>query len=548
MRPAAFWRDRSASMSILFAAAFAALAAACALAVDLGALYHQRRALQAGVDLAAISAAADPTRARDIAQSVLHEAGLLAPGGAFGLDVVAGRYDPTRPRIADRFDPSSRLPANAVRVTLRQPGALYFSSTFLDVPTLSASGLAAMEPQVSFSVGSRLASLNGGIANAVLSELLGLSVTLSVLDYTALASARIDVFGFLDALATRLDVTAGTYEELLETEIGAGLVASTLSGLTGGTASTVLARLGRAGQGRAVALEEVFALGEMGQLRIGSAGAVAGLSLSALEMLSAVAALADGERQVSLALGASLPGLASLELDLAIGEPPQGGGWFGIGPEGTVVRTAQLRLRLKARLLGSGVLGGLGVNLPLFLDVAPAQARVAVARCPTPGHPRGSVAINVLPGVVTLALGDPSDDQIADFATMPPASRVRLIDALLLRVSGSGRVEVAQTTPVRLDFSSTDIAAGALKTARAQTAVTSLAGSLLSSLTLQVDLLGIGLSPASVILSAVRGLIVPLAPTLDMTINAVFSALGLGIGEADVRVYGVRCHRAVLVG
>ena len=48
--------------------------------------------------------------------------------------------------------------------------------------------------------------------------------------------------------------------------------------------------------------------------------------------------------------------------------------------------------------------------------------------------------------------------------------------------------------------------------------------------------------------STLRALLMTLAPTLDLTISGIFSALGLGVGEADVRVYGVRCGGAVLVG
>jgi uncharacterized membrane protein len=154
----------------------------------------------------------------------------------------------------------------------------------------------------------------------------------------------------------------------------------------------------------------------------------------------------------------------------------------------------------------------------------------------------------VVPGVVTLALGDPGDAPLQNFEVPLSSAPVRLVDLLLLRVTGSARIQAVQTVPLRLDFSSADIAAGSQKTARTQTLAASLATSLLSGISLHVEILGLGLSPASLIAQTVRALIMPLAPTLDMTINAAFSALGLGVGEADVRVYGVRCHKAVLVG
>src|SRR5688500_18039082 len=96
------WRDRSGNMSILFACAFTLCAGMSVLAVDVASLYHERRQVQAGVDLAAISAVSDPGRATEIARSSLAETGLLPPDSAAGLVVTTGHYDPSRP-IADRF-------------------------------------------------------------------------------------------------------------------------------------------------------------------------------------------------------------------------------------------------------------------------------------------------------------------------------------------------------------------------------------------------------------------------------------------------------------
>lgn len=541
-----FRRDERGNMSVLFAFGFAVSAMVSAVAVDAASLYHERRILQAGVDLAAISAATDPSRAAEIAQSVLAGAQLLAPASTDGLTVIAGHYDAAQPVIADRFAPGA-TPVNAVSVTLQRPGRLFFAAGFAPDPTISAAGLAAVTPEVSFSVGSRLASLNNGLANALLSSLLGTTVSLSVLDYTALAAARIDALAFLDALAVQLGVTAGTYGDLLTTQAGAGQIAAALAGLTEGTAKTALLTLATAGNGHGVALGKLIDLGRLGGLALGSAGQI-DLSLSALDLLSAAAALGDGSHQVSLNLGAGVPGLASLRLDLGMGEPPQGGGWFALGPSGTVLRTAQARLRLRAELLGGPILLGAGVKFPLWLELAPAEARVEAATCPSIAAPRGSATIAVRPGVLRLALGDMSDPALANFGVAPSAAPVRLIDILLLRVTGAAMVELAQTDPILLDFSSAEIAAGTLKTARTQTLVASLVNSLLGQLDLSVNILGLGLSPPHLIAQAVRDLLVPLAPTLDMTIAGSFTALGLGVGEADIRAYGVRCDRSVLVG
>ena len=541
-----FRRDERGNMSILFAFGFTVSALVSAVAVDAAALYHERRLLQAGVDLAAISAASDPSRAVEIAQSVLVGARLLAPASTDGLIVTTGRYDPTIADIASRFVPD-HTPANAVSVQLERQGTLHFARHFAPVPVIGAGGVAAVTPEVSFSLGSRLASLNGGIANAVLSGLLGTTISLSVADYTALASARVNALEFLDALGQQLALATGTYDDLLALEADAGQIAAALVDLTSGPARTALQTIVGGGTGHAVPLSDFLSLGRLGGLELGSGGVV-DLSLSALEILTAAAALADGDRQISVNLGAGVPGLVSLGLDLSIGEPMQGSGWFAIGPAGTIVRTAQLRLRLRAQLLGGPVLLGAGVVLPLWLDMAHAEARVVSATCPSPSAPYGSATVAVLPGVAELGVGDWTDPAFYDFGATPPQAPARLVDALLLRITGTAHVEISQTTPVMLDFSSTEIAGGVLKTAETETLVSSLIGTLLGDLDLTVNVLGIGLNSPAVIAQALRDLIAPLAPTLDLAIAGTLGALGLGVGEADVRVYGVRCDHAVLVG
>lgn len=543
-----FRDDERGNMAILFALAFAVSAAVSALAVDAAALYHERRMVQAGVDLAAISAAGNPGQARAIAEAVLAEAGLIEEDDTSELVVEVGHYSRDPAMAADARFVIGQSPANAVRVGLNRTGTLHFAKSFADAPRIGASGLASVTPEVSFSVGSRLASLDGGLANAVLSKLLGTSVSLSVMDYNGLVSARINALSFLDALALELGLSAGTYDQLLGLDASAGKIAAALTSLLTGTERAAMQTLALAGTGSNVPLKQLFSLGRLGALNLGAGEQALGVELSALEILSAAAALADGDRQLSLNLGASVPGLTSLKLDLSIGEPPQGGGWFAIGPGGTVVRTAQTRLRLDAKLLSGPILLGAGVQLPLWLDMAHAEAKVSEASCPSAAAPRGSAKIAVRPGALQLAVGHMSDQSLRDFGALPALVPVRILNALLLRIEAAALVEVAATEPVTLSFNSADIAGGTLKSARTQTPIASLAGTLIQNLDIDVNVLGLGLSPEGVIKQALRGLLTPLAATLDLIIDGVFSALGLGVGEADVRVYGVRCRGAVLVG
>ena len=82
---------------------------------------------------------------------------------------------------------------------------------------VKASAIASTTQLATFAIGSRLASLNGGLLNSLLGGMLGTTLSLSVMDYNALLSAKIDAFDFLSALALRVNLTGVTCDSLLNT-------------------------------------------------------------------------------------------------------------------------------------------------------------------------------------------------------------------------------------------------------------------------------------------------------------------------------------------
>lgn len=549
-----FWADARGNIAVLFAMGFAISAVVGAVAVDAAAFYFERRIIQNGVDLAALAAAPDPGQAVVRAQQSLVEAGLLTPGSTEGLSVVVGHYDPDPAIAAGARFVAGQAPVNAVRVRLARAGTQHFAAGWTGAPTIGAAALASVTPQVSFSIGSRLASLSGGIANSVLNGLLGTDVALTAMDYNGLAGVKVDAFDFLDALASELGITAGTYDDVLSASADHGVLAEALANILTGTArSAALIIAGSAGNNGSVALSKLFDLGDYGSLDLGSTAAH-GLfaDISALGLLLASAGLSDGNHQLALALTAGVPGLVGLAIDLAVGEPPQGGSWYAIGESGTVVRTAQLRLRLTATMMGSGALAGAPIRLPIYLEIAHAEAIVGAASCPVNGAVSGSATILTRPGVVRAMIGDVDMASFGNFGATPSVGLAQLVEVKLLgipvlRVLASSLVEIAQTTPVGLAFSPEDIAAGTIKTAKTTTVVTSLSNSLLDNLELHTPILGLGLNTTS-LTSLLKLILAPVTPTLDLTIARLLEALGLALGEADVQVYGVRCGHAVLVG
>jgi uncharacterized membrane protein len=540
-----FWRDEGANMSLLFAAAFSLFGVMGAISVDTAALYYERRMVQSVVDLAAISAAMAPSDAQSIVREVLTTAGL---DPTTGLEVVVGNFKPLSGTPAGNRFVRGGLPANAVRVSYQRAGTLHFGRSITDAPTIGASGLAAVTPEVTFSVGSRLASLHGGVANAVLGSLLGTTISLTALDYTGLAATKVDALSFLDALAQKLNVTVGTYDQLLTMNAPVGAIAGALANVTTGAQKSLLTTISLAGNGNKVPLGKLIDAGRYGRLAIGSGADVLGLDLSVLDILSAAASVADGTRQVAVGLGGSIPGVAALSVDLFVGQPAQRGKWLAIGANGSVVRSTQLRLRVDAQVLGGLVLQSALIKLPLWLDIAQSEARLSAATCPDSTHPSGTAELEVIPGVARIAVGKATNAQMRNFGAPLPLTPVNILDALLLKITAAAQVTIAQNQPITVDFSSSDIADARIKTARTTTVVSSLTQSLINGLVLDISVLGFGLSPVSVIDAAVKAVLAPLVSPLDLVVNTVLTALGVRLGEADVRVYGVRCTNPVLVG
>jgi uncharacterized membrane protein len=273
--------------------------------------------------------------------------------------------------------------------------------------------------------------------------------------------------------------------------------------------------------------------------------------------------LANGTNQAQVNLGATIPGLLSTALTIAIGEPMQSSPWLAIDGIGTVVRTAQTRIKLVATVgVGTPSLGGgislLAVNLPLNVEVAYAEARLTDITCPT-GPSSIKVSIAAQPGIASLHLANSNTSGFGDFSqpqTFTDAEiadvslRLLLINLPLIQVMGSAATAITNNSPTTLTFDATDITNKTIKTVSTRNISQSLTTSLVSNLSLSVNALGLGID-LTALLGTVKPAVVAVlngitAPVDDLLYN-VLSALGVGVGQADVRVTGATCGRSVLV-
>jgi uncharacterized membrane protein len=574
--------DRKANFTVMAALSAPVALALAAVAIDEASIYTERREAQAMVDLAAITAASNITNVNTAVVTTLTDNGMpgvvvqasgqtIEPAaGKTVVTVTPGRYVASGANVGQRFQ-ASVTPYNAVRVTLKKIPARYFASSLIPTPVIGTQAIASMTPQATFSVGSRLASLNGGILNALLGGLLGSNISLSVMDYNALLSADVSVLSFVDGLATQLNLTGVSYSDVLASKATVGQIATAMANVPGlgNTAKVALQTIASKSTGTVqIPLSHLVDLGSVGKLGLGQRPAGLGVDASALGMLTAAAGLANGSKQVDVALGATIPGVLSTTLAIAIGEPPQSSPWLAVGEAGTVVRTAQTRIKLLVTVgVGNPNLGGgislLSVKLPLNVEVAYAEAKLTDISCPT-GPDSLKVTIAAKPGIAAVNLAasdaDNSPTAFADFSNPQSFSDANIADVslnlLLLKiplilVKGSAGADITNVSPTNLVFNKTEIAAKTIKTTPTRDITQTLTTSLVDKLSLSVNALGIlGLD-----ITALLGTVKPAVTTLLKTVTApvdtllynLLDTLGVHLGEADVRVTGATCGRAVLV-
>ncbi len=543
--------DRTGSIGVVLALFLTVVVSLCALAIDMGSLYLERRTMQGAVDLAAVAAASDLDRAEAAAQATLAANGF---GAVRVLSVVKGRYERDRALAPDvRFE-AGREPFNAVRLDVAAPGQLYFAKSFMAEPDISVSAIGSTDARATFSIGSRLLAVRGGLANAILGALLGGSITLSVMDYEALVNADVRLLDFLSALAVELDITAGTYGDVLDADVGirqvlrAMATAAQAQGHTA-AAAVVTTLASRADQSLTVPLDALVQLGPLAHAEVGPAHPGLGAGLDALSLVSAAAQLANGKRQVAVNLGASVPGLLGLTLDVAIGEPAQHSGWVTTGQAGATVRTAQTRLRLVAEVGGSGLLAGVRVRLPLYIELAHAEARLKAVTCRGPSGDGAQAVVTARPAVVKAWIGDVPAGGLATFNSSGGVARGNIVQAPLITVTGRAYAEMSHAVGEDLRFTQRDVDTREVKTVSVRDHLSSLTGSLLRTIDLQVEIgpLGLGLSVGA-IKSLVLGLLTTVTATLDGVLAPLLELLGVSLGEVDVRVHGISCGSAVLSG
>ncbi|KQV34756.1 MULTISPECIES: TadG family pilus assembly protein [unclassified Rhizobium] len=563
--------DRSGNIGISAALVAPLAILSLGLGVDYGYLTLQKREMQAAADIAAIVASSDLANMETATRRHLKANGLnmaiATSRGLIDLDgkpvkdelvalqggivtLTKGRYlpDPALD-VGERFIPNA-TPADAAQVTIDREGELHLAAMFSTPPTLRASGTAASTKLAAFSVGSRLASLDGGVLNAVLGQLLGTTISLKVMDYRALADADVEIRPFLDIIATRLKLTGATYEDVLNASLAMPdlLAGMRLAGGLSNTANSALKAIETATTRNKArfTLAQLLNIDPKKEIKV-DAGSDWKMKISALEMLSAAAAIANGGNQISIAALTGVPGIATASVNLAIGEPPIETPAHRLGSPGSAVRTAQTRLAVTVEVDGLAALAGIRIRLPLYVEVAHAEARLADIRCYGGSSTNAGVSIDTVPGIAEIAIGNVNPSVLSSFGSSPRVEKARLVESPLLRIDGIAHVETQNMQPQRLTFSPSEVAMSAVKSVSTRDTLTSTTQSLLRNLDLDIKVLFLSLGSPKLVQAALADTLGAVTPAIDTLLYNILLAVGVRVGEADVRVTGVNCLRPVLV-
>ena len=533
--------DEAGAILPLVALVLAMLCGFAGLGVDLGLVYLEKRRIQSAVDLAALAAA----RASDgaaAATRALVDNGYRIPDD---VTVVPGTYvaDRTIPP-ARRFTPGSSAP-NAVRIHLANTVRTAFTRIVGGPASFVVSGdaTARRAELASFGIGSRLVGLDAGIANALLSRLLGTTVSLSLMDYRALAGLRVDALGFLRGAAPRLGLQAVTFDDVLAGSLRlsdfVALLGQAADPAGGSGARPALNALTAAlsGTGTSVRLAGLLNAGEIGSTPVAQTGEA--LWVNALDMMGGAAFLASGGRQVGLDLGTAIPGLLRATVSLRTGDAWRTSGFTGIGGS---LSTAQQRILVELSI--PGPVGLVDLSLPIMIELAPARAVLRSVVCPWNASGERTATLDVSTGIAALSIGAVPANALDLGSPRGAPVPATILRAPLLSVTGVSSVQLGASTR-SLTFTDDDIRAGRVRTVSTTTLVSSATASLLANLDLQVN----GLSLPGIIdpKGLVTGILGAAAGPIDSLLFSILGLAGVKLGAADVAVTGTRCGGAVLV-
>ncbi len=399
-------RQQRGAVAVFAAVILIAMLTSTVLVIEIGRVYLAQRGLQKMATFAAMDAARVVSGCGDEPSQAKLDAAVAAslakngyPSDLTQQDIEVGVVEVNADSRRE-LSPTNLEDARAVRVTLRRQFPTLLTPLLGgESRVMVASATATEEALGSFTLGSGLASLNGGALNTLLSALLGGNVNLTLLDYQGLAGANVS----LEALALAVGLTAQDLSDPLALSTKTPVLSDVLNGLAtslSGEVSSSVAGLLRNLAAASTGNTTQIPLGEL----LGAVDNVAA-NVPFINLLDLILALGQsatptvsGQPQpIALPVNISIPNVASAAVFLQIMEPPQLSGLKRAGLARASTSQVRILVRTQISLLNSlrpvinGIvcLGGIvctidvpPINLGIDLDIAKADAVLTRIDCP----------------------------------------------------------------------------------------------------------------------------------------------------------------------
>lgn len=380
---------------VIHVAIFLSLAVILFIGIELGYLFYLKRDFQKTADLAALAGAQalnanNCAPAYGAARSNANDSPNRNMPAGFLLedsDINCGYWSPSDTIHTGHFDDNQTLATkNAVRVSITRTAPPFFIF-FTGNRTISVQAIAARAlPQAVLNIRSTLVSVDSTqsvLLNTVLGKLLGTSLQVTAAGWNGLLGTDIKLLSFLDKLAIELDIDAGQYDQVLNTDAKVGQLLQAMikalqqGGSTAEVAIDALEALIKI-HGDLPGAQPLLRLGDLLGIQTGTEAAGLQTDLQLFQVVQGIVQLANKKNGVSVDIPVSVPGLGSITTKLRVIQPPQisaiGNPELAksapYGPDRIQVQTAQLRALISIDLPGlSGIVGLLNAVTKLLTPI-----------------------------------------------------------------------------------------------------------------------------------------------------------------------------------
>lgn len=410
------------------------------------------------------------------------------------------------------------------------------------------------------SAGPRLASVDStrsSLLNALLGNLLGTSLNLTVADWNSLAQGNIDLLSYLSVLQTSVGVSSPSNALSANATLAQLVSAMATAAQADGNTATVAALNNF--QSQVSGLSGTIRLGDLLAVTM-PAGALSNVRLNVLDLISGSVQLYNYRNVLTTPTPVTISGSAiglsgvinSVQLYAQVIEPPV----YVCGPSGTQFHTAAIRVKLNLNLvtlnpdaaalnLLPGVSGAAVAisQLELYSEVARAQGTLS-----TINALNNTVAVQATPGVADLYLGSISDANFFNRGhVLNPAIDLGFSTIGTLSVNATTvNIQAKSYARGQAPFTSTLNFTGPYPQTRTASTSAGFVANLVDGLMTNLEL---SLNPSlglldSTILPALKTLVSgSLTPVLNTILTSfvdpLLELLGIRLGEVDVTVYGV---------